>query len=237
MTIIAGNWKMNHDSESCVSFLEEFESYGKIPKGIKAVVFPTFLCLDSFLKKSLTIEVGAQNGYWKKDGAFTGEISIFDLKNMNINWLLVGHSERRHIFGEGSDFLKKKVEASLSLGIKTVYCIGETMAEKKDGRTEDALKDQLSSVGDFLSDENLMIAYEPVWAIGSGIPAGSEDANEASDLCKKFCGRDVPVLYGGSVNSKNISNYLESGLVNGFLVGGASLNARSYRDLIDAVVN
>ncbi len=237
MTIIAGNWKMNHDPESSISFLEEFESYGSVPEDIKTVIFPTFLCLDSFLKRSSVVDAGAQNAYWKKNGAFTGEISIFDLKKMGIGWLLVGHSERRHVFGENSDFLKKKVEASLRLGIKTIYCIGETISEKKEGNTEEVLRNQLGSICDFLPDENLMIAYEPVWAIGSGMPAGSEDANKASDLCKNFCNRDIPVLYGGSVNSGNISKYLKSGLVNGFLVGGASLEARSYRDLIDAVVS
>ncbi len=235
MTIIAGNWKMNHDPDSSLAFFEKLKSYGSIPDNVKTVIFPTFLCLNSTQTNSLGVEIGAQNGNPEKSGALTGEVSIFDFPKVNVNWLLVGHSERRHVFKEGSEFLKKKVETALSLGIKTVYCVGETIEDKEKGLTGEVLKKQISYLGDFLSDENLIIAYEPVWAIGSGMPAGSKDADEASLLCKDFCKRDIDVLYGGSVNSQNVSNYLSSGLISGFLIGGASLNADSYRALIDAV--
>jgi len=235
MTIIAGNWKMNHDPDSSSAFFKKLQSYGPIPDNVKTVIFPTFLCLDSAQKNSSGVEIGAQNGNPEKSGALTGEISIFDFPKIDINWLLVGHSERRHIFKEDPKLLKRKVETSLSLGIKTVYCVGETIEDKEKGLTEEVLKKQISYLENFLSDENLIIAYEPVWAIGSGMPAGSKDADEASLLCKDFCKRDIDILYGGSVNSQNVSNYLSSGLIGGFLIGGASLDADSYRALIDAV--
>ena len=235
MTIIAGNWKMNHDSDSSLAFFEKLQSYGPIPNNVKTIIFPTFLCFGSAQTNSLGVEIGAQNGNPEKSGALTGEVSIFDFPKIDINWLLVGHSERRHIFKEDSKLLKRKVETALSLGLKTIYCVGETIEEKEKGLTGEVLKNQISYLENFLSDKNLIIAYEPVWAIGSGMPAGSKDADEASLLCKDFCKRDIDVLYGGSVNSQNVSNYLSSGLISGFLIGGASLNADSYRDLIDAV--
>jgi len=248
--VIAGNWKMNLNPDEVREFFQEFRpdlSSGEAPR---IMVFPSFVSLFAALvavPQAPEVEVGVQNIHWKPSGAFTGEVSGTMAKSAGADLTLIGHSERRHIFGETDDEVALKTGAALVAGLTPVICVGEKLEERKDGRLEEVILRQLEAVLPVLSEAlngDFLLAYEPVWAIGTGETATPEDASEAHTLLRDRMvqglgedrGRSIPILYGGSVKPANALELLQSPEVGGVLVGGASLDPASFAKIAEAGV-
>ena len=215
--LIAGNWKMYKGPEETREFCAAFAP----PEGVAAVLCPPFGSLGAAVASGHTIY--AQNVHWADEGAFTGEISVRMLLELGVGGAIVGHSERRQYFGETDETAWSRAEHALGAGFGVIYCVGEQDAEREAGHTEEVLRRQLSVLQ---SHERLVIAYEPVWAIGTGKTATPEQAQDAHAFIKSLI--DVPVLYGGSVKPENAGVLLAQPDVDGALVGGASLEAPSF---------
>jgi triosephosphate isomerase len=224
MTLIAGNWKMFKGPAEAAEFCRALRE-SKLPPDVDVVVCPPFVSLEAAVQVLAGTEVGvfAQNCHWADEGAFTGEISAPMLRELGVYGTLVGHSERRQYFGETDETAGRRVEAALAAGLDVIACVGETEADREAGDTEAVLRRQLSV---FSADDGLVIAYEPVWAIGTGKTATPELAEEAHALIKSVL--DVPVLYGGSVKPENAAELLAQPNIDGALVGGASLDLDSF---------
>lgn len=227
--ILVANWKMNPASlKKAKELFFLFERAAKKTKNVKVVVCPPFLFLTSL--KSKAVALGAQNCYFEKKGAFTGEISPLMLKNLGIKYVILGHSERRKYFGESNELIFKKLLAAISAKLVPILCCGETEKERKEGKTFLVLKKQLSFLKKFKNLEKKMIlAYEPVWAIGTKNPCEPEKAKKVLDFLKKFFSGKI--LYGGSVTLKNAKDYIRVGF-EGLLVGGFSLK-KEFAKLIE----
>ena len=249
--IIAANWKMNKDRAQSRAAAEELASGLAGRKAERTVmIFPPFLSIAEVSKAlggCADTVVGAQNFYPAESGAYTGEISLAMLADAGASWVLVGHSERRHILHESDVFLAQKTQFALSRSFGIVFCIGETLEERESGKLADVLTRQisqgLSAVFDMPSNllqEKLIIAYEPVWAIGTGKVAGDREVLEAHAKVKEILAAQpgdlsiLPVLYGGSVKPANAQALLALANVDGLLVGGASLEAKSFLNIINA---
>jgi triosephosphate isomerase len=202
----------------------------------------TYLDYTVSLNTNKQVEVSAQNAYVKGSGAYTGEISVEQIKDVGATWVLLGHSERRTIFNESDEFVAEKVKLALEQGLKVILAIGETLEERKSGVTDSINQRQLSAVLKIVKDwSNIVVAYEPVWAIGTGLAATPEDAQETHknirDFLQKELGAEVAdsirILYGGSANGKNAVTFKDKADVDGFLVGGASLKAE-FVDIINS---
>ncbi|OXS28508.1 MAG: triose-phosphate isomerase [Desulfovibrio sp. MES5] len=252
--IIAANWKMYKNRTEAATTAAEIAAAlpAVLPEGREVLVFPPATAIECVAQafhgqKSLT--VGAQNFYPASEGAFTGEVSVGMLRDVGAEWVLVGHSERRHIFGESDDMVARKAVFALSHGMKTMLCIGEKLEEREQGQLYAVLERQLtaffSSKPDAMADdaltERFAIAYEPVWAIGTGKVAGPGEVREAHGvtraLLEKFMGetgKKLPILYGGSVKPDNAGALIALDNVDGLLVGGASLEAQSFLQIIGA---
>jgi triosephosphate isomerase len=223
MKLIAGNWKMYKGpgaaAEFCLGLRDE-----ELP-GVDVVVAPPFvsLAVSVQLLAGTEIAVAAQNVHWEDEGAYTGEISPAMLLELGVYGAIVGHSERRQHFGETDENVGKRARGALAAGMFVIGCVGETEEERERGETESVLRRQVSA---FEADDNLVLAYEPVWAIGTGKTATPEIAQEAHAFIKSVV--DVPVLYGGSVKPDNASVLLSQPDVDGALVGGASLELESF---------
>ncbi len=236
--LILGNWKMNMVVADAVRFSERLTEI-KIPGGVEVGVIPSHVCLYSVADKlnGSKIEVGAQNCYFEDEGAFTGETSPIQLKDLGCRWCLVGHSERRQLFGDSDEIVRRKVVALLRHDIKPVLCIGETLGQKNAGRTFGILSSQLMRVLEGLRlGSEFIIAYEPIWAIGTGIVAKPEQVRETISAIREIVTRmhkqtKFKILYGGSVNENNARSLLKSRL-DGFLVGGASLSVSGFSKII-----
>jgi triosephosphate isomerase len=221
--LIAGNWKMYkgpaETAEFCLALREE-----QLP-GVDVVVCPPFVSLAVAVQllAGTEVAVAAQNVHWESEGAYTGEVSAAMLRELGVYGTIVGHSERRQYFGETDETVSKRVHAALEAGLFVIACIGETEDERERGETEDVLRRQLAVLE---PDDNLVLAYEPVWAIGTGKTATPELAQEAHAFVKSVIA--VPVLYGGSVKSDNAAELLAQTDVDGALVGGASLELESF---------
>jgi triosephosphate isomerase (TIM) len=221
--LIAGNWKMfkgpAETAEFCLG-LREAEL-----DGVDVVVCPSFVSLAVAVQllAGTEIAVAAQNVHWEQEGAYTGEISAAMLRELGVYGAIVGHSERRQLFGETDESVGWRAEAALDAGLFVIACVGETESERESGSTEDVLRRQVSVLE---ADDNLVVAYEPVWAIGTGKTATPELAQEAHAFVKSLL--DVPVLYGGSVKPDNAAELLSRPDVDGALVGGASLDLESF---------
>jgi triosephosphate isomerase len=229
--LIAGNWKMYkgpaETAEFCLGLREqEFD-------GVDVVVCPPFVSLAVAVQllAGTEIAVAAQNVHWEDEGAFTGEISAGMLLELGVYGTIVGHSERRQHFGETDETVAKRARAALDAGMFVIACVGETEDERERGETEDVLRRQVSVLE---ADDNLVVAYEPVWAIGTGKTATPEMAHEAHAFVKTML--DVPVLYGGSVKPDNAGELLRQGHVDGALVGGASLDLDSFTAICRAAI-
>jgi triosephosphate isomerase len=223
--LIAGNWKMYKGPAETAEFCVELRRREADFEGIDVAVCPPFTSLAVAVQvlAGTDIAVAAQNVHWEADGAFTGEVSAPMLRELGVYGAIVGHSERRQFFGETDEGVAKRARGALEAGLSVIACVGETEAEREAGETEDVLRRQVSVLE---AEDNLVIAYEPVWAIGTGKTATPETAQEAHAFIKSLL--DVPVLYGGSVKPDNATELLGQPDVDGALVGGASLDVQSF---------
>jgi len=238
--LIAGNWKMNKTPKEAVELIDTLKPLVQ-NAAAEIVVCPTFVALSDAIKvvQGSNIKVGAQNMHHQDSGAYTGEISPVSLKSMNIEYVILGHSERRQYFKESNEEINKKVEAALKNGLKPILCVGETLDERENGTTFDVIAEQVKKCLIGLEQhniENLVVAYEPVWAIGTGKTATKEDANEVigfirqqlKEVLNEKLSLNTRILYGGSVKSSNIKELMEMPEIDGALVGGASLKAEEF---------
>ena len=240
--VIAGNWKMNLTPDEARAFAEGFSAP---VDAVECLLFPTSLAFSA-LRAAMDgrgVGLGVQNVHWEASGAFTGEISPEQAAAAGATHCLIGHSERRHVFGETDVEVGRKVGAALRAGLVPVVCVGETLDERKAGDVDRVITRQLDAVLGIVNDETRwMIAYEPVWAIGTGETATPEDASAAhrtlrARLVERFGGtaaQRVPILYGGSVKPANASELLAADEVDGVLVGGASLDPASFGEIVAA---
>lgn len=247
--IIAGNWKMNLPISEARGLAEALTSLLEGVSGVEVVVCPVFTVLGSVadVLSNSSIELGGQNCYTKESGAFTGEISPQMLLDVGCTWTLVGHSERRQYFNESDEFLNEKLRFALESGLKVMFCIGESLQEREAGTMPEVLNRQLThglaglSESDF---ERVVIAYEPVWAIGTGVNATPEQAEEAHALVRGIVEQEhgatvaqaLRIQYGGSVKPGNAAELLSQPNVDGALVGGAALEAESFAAIVKSAV-
>lgn len=230
--ILIGNWKMCDKSAlDALHFLKDLPSAQKKDVRIAA----PFTLIREMAGNSLKIRIGGQNMHSFGEGAFTGEISAKMLREAGADFVLLGHSERRHLLGETNEFIQGKVERALVEGLSFVLCVGETLEERESEETFDVIQSQLESAFDGISDDQLeschaLIAYEPVWAIGTGKSAEMDQIVRVHEFIKSKY--DLPVLYGGSVNLENFEKLLGSRSIDGVLVGGASLGAATFSQMI-----
>ncbi len=246
--IIAANWKMNNTVAETVSFMESFRLEIEDVTGVEIVIAPPFTALaklSELLGGSQKIRLGAQNFYYEKSGAYTGEISATMLRELFVKYVIIGHSERRAIFGETDEFINKKVIAAHAAELKPILCVGETLAEREAGKEKEVLETQLRGGLAGVTPDQLLdtvIAYEPVWAIGTGKTATSAQAQDAhahtravlAELSDQATADKVRIQYGGSVKPSNARELLHQPDIDGALVGGASLEARSFAEIIKA---
>ena len=230
--LIAGNWKMYKGPAEAAAFCRTLRDAG-LPEDVDVVVCPPYVSLEAAVQALAGTEIGvfAQSCHWEAEGAFTGEVSAAMLHEVGAYGTLVGHSERRQWFGETDESAAARVRTALAEGLDVIACVGETLAEREAGETEAVLRRQ---VGVLEHDDNLVIAYEPVWAIGTGKTATPAMAQEAHETIKSLL--DVPVLYGGSVKPENAAELLAQPAVDGALVGGASLDVDSFAAICRAAV-
>lgn len=243
--IIAGNWKMFKTVSEAVAFAEAVKGKAEVD-GVESVVCAPFTNLPALVEafKGTAIAVGAQNLHWEDNGAYTGEISGVMLKELGVQYVIIGHSERRAYFGETDEIVNKKVHAAFKHGLTPIVCVGEKLEEREAGRTKAVCKTQTEAALQGLSVEQakqVVIAYEPIWAIGTGKSSTADDANEViayiRDLVSGQFGaeaaNELRIQYGGSVKPNNISEYMQMGDIDGALVGGASLEPASYIQLVE----
>lgn len=245
--IVAGNWKMNNTIRESVALAQGVRELVGSLTAVDVVVCPTYVSLHAVAEavKGSNIAVGAQDAYVKDSGAYTGEISPRMILDAGATWTIIGHSERRHIIGETDALLNEKCRFALDCGLKVMFCIGELLEERKAGKMQDVLRRQVEEGLKGLPAallENLVIAYEPVWAIGTGETATPEQAEEAHVFTREVLagmfGRDAAqamrIQYGGSVKPDNAAELFSKENVDGFLVGGASLKADSFAAIVKA---
>lgn len=245
---IAGNWKMNTTVSEGKALVDELLKTYKNEKKVRLAVAVPFTHISEIGKliNGTSIELAAQNMNENEKGAFTGEISASMLKELGVRLVIIGHSERRHIFGESDETIAKKVKAVLNNGFECILCVGETKEERESGNLENVISRQVLSALSSLSKEemkNVIIAYEPVWAIGTGLTASKDDAEAVHkyirNLIEKQFGKDISegliIQYGGSVNGDNASELLSMPNIDGALVGGASLTYNKFSAIIDKV--
>jgi len=242
-SIVAGNWKMNKTPSEGKIFSEKMVEKLGSNSSVDVIVCPPFTGLSS-LVTSTKFHLGAQNCHFEDSGAFTGEISTSMLLNCNVEYVILGHSERRAIFHEKNNAIGQKVAKVLSDGMKPILCVGETIDELNDGLAKETVQRQLQlGLNNVNSFDNIVIAYEPVWAIGTGLTASVEKVNEIhsfirttlKELSSESESNNVPIIYGGSVNSDNADELINANAVNGFLIGGASLDVDKFVDIINIV--
>lgn len=234
--VFAGNWKMHHDPGATRGFFERFLALHPAREDATVVVFPPALSLDAARQATFArgdIRLGVQNIHWENSGAFTGEISAGMASAAGAGFVLVGHSERRQLFGETDEEVARKTQAALGAGLTPVVCVGETLEERRAGDAENAVTRQLDRMlADHSDASRVLLAYEPVWAIGTGETASPQDAQAMHEVIRARLARagaaGVPILYGGSVKPDNAATLLAQADVDGVLVGGASLEPASF---------
>ena len=241
--IIAGNWKMNKTPTEGGSFVDRTVNLLLDIKHVSVIFAPPFTGLFDMDVKP-PFYSAAQNCHWEDSGAFTGEISVSMIRDCGAEYVILGHSERRHVFGESDDWVNRKVKAVLDGGLKPILCIGETLGQREAEQTDLVLESQLElGLKDVAELEHCVIAYEPVWAIGTGVTADSEQVKLAHQAVRKILvelypgSDDIQVLYGGSVNPGNAEELISVPGVNGFLIGGASLDIDSFTSITQTVDN
>ena len=243
--IIAGNWKMNKTAAEGKALVEELKTLVAGVDGADIIVCPPFTTLAAVVEaaKNSNVKVGAQNVHWAESGAFTGEISAAMLKEIGVEYVIIGHSERRQYFGETDSTVNQRTIAAIKAGLKVIMCIGETLEERESGRTQEVLDVQLE--GGFkdiceINAPNIIVAYEPVWAIGTGKTATPEMAEEThagirakiAAMYDQSVADRLRIQYGGSMNAANAEALSQQKDIDGGLIGGAALKAESFAELI-----
>ena len=240
--LIAGNWKMNTTLSEAIELVSEMRPGLEQIDNVEKVICPPFVSLAQIkgLIEGSSMKLGAQNLYFEEKGAYTGEISPLMLAEL-CEFVIVGHSERRHYFNETEDIVDKKVQAALKVGLKPILCIGESLEENEAGKTEEVLTRQLSSPSARIYYfSGTVLAYEPIWAIGTGRAATGKQANETIGFIRQHIARqygkgiaqEVRILYGGSVTANNIAKFVNQPEIDGALVGGASLKASEFLSIV-----
>ena len=245
--VVAANWKMNKTVSESDKLIKEILE--KIPpvNSVTCVVFPPFLSIPSAagLIDGSSVNLGAQNVHSAKNGAFTGEVSALMLQDY-CSYVLLGHSERRLLFGETDAFVNEKLAGAIECGLRPIVCVGEQSSDRESGLTENVIRNQIkNSFKDIRAINNIIVAYEPVWAIGTGTAASPDDAEDVNKLIREelasiFGSEQVsktPILYGGSVTEDNIADFLSKPNVNGALIGGASLNSEGFTEILRIACN
>ncbi len=243
--LIAGNWKMHKTVAETLAYIEAFKPLVAGVEDRDIMLAPPFTALDAAQRalEGSPVALGAQNCHWEEEGAFTGEISARMLSDIGVSYVIIGHSERRHLFRETDEMIRKKIAAVLRHDLIPILCIGETLEEREAGKTLSVLERQLKEgLKDFSARDlkNLVVAYEPVWAIGTGKTATPEQAEEAHAFCRRILaemfGADfaetVRILYGGSVKPENIVGLMARPDIDGALVGGASLKPDVFARIV-----
>lgn len=242
--IIAGNWKMFKTAEETTAFVNEVKGKAE-DEQVESVICAPFTSLPALVEavKGTTLKIGAQNMHWEEQGAYTGEISGVMLQQLGIDYVIIGHSERRAYFAETDEIVNKKAHAAFKYGIVPIICVGEKLEEKEAGETKAVCQTQVSGALQGLTAEQVaqtVIAYEPIWAIGSGKSSTAADANEVISFIREIIAEaydqptadQVRIQYGGSVNPSNIGEFMSASDIDGALVGGASLQPDSYIQLV-----
>jgi len=247
--IIVANWKMNKHTAEASDFGERFCRLD-IDERVEVVICPPFVSLETCHRifGHTKVKIGAQNVHWEKSGAFTGEISTQMLSYLGCEYVVVGHSERRQMFCETDDTVAKKTAACLRAGLSPIVCVGETLAERKQKMTREVVRRQARAALSQVRAQDLariVVAYEPVWAIGSGTPATAEDALAVAselrmlvtEMFENASAERIRVQYGGSVNADNIADFMQSADIDGALVGGASLEPEGFAGLVNSALS
>jgi triosephosphate isomerase len=245
LPFIAGNWKMNKTVGEAVDLVRELKTAISGVREVEVAVAPPFTALHAVRKEleGSLIRLAAQNLYWEEKGAFTGEISPLMVKEAGCQYVIIGHSERRQFFGESDETVNRRIMAALAHGLKVIFCIGEALTEREQGKTFTVIEKQVSGGLKGLSDKdlkNITIAYEPVWAIGTGKTATPEQAEEVhrfirekvKSLYSREVSEEIRIQYGGSVTPENIKGLMNQPNIDGALVGGASLKAESFSKIV-----
>jgi len=244
--IIAGNWKMNKGPEETLAFLDEFLPRVSRLEDREVVIAPPFVSLAAAARglRGSMVKLCAQNCHWEMHGPFTGEVSPSMLQEVGCSHVIIGHSERRQHFGESNQTANRRVRGSLASGLIPIMCIGEKLEERQAGKTIAIIEHQLRmSLQDIKEEDlgNLVVAYEPVWAIGTGVSASASQAQEVHGFIRGFFARQyhnkalansIRILYGGSVTEKNVDEFIAQPDVDGMLVGGASLKVDSFERIV-----
>lgn len=240
--IIAGNWKMYKTMAEAKAFAESLPQMGEQVEAVICAPFTALAVLAEALQGK-NISLGAQNVHWEEEGAFTGEVSPFMLKELGVQYVIIGHSERRAYFGETDETVNRRVHAAHKHGLSPIICVGEDLEQRESGRTKEVVKVQMEAAMKDISEEQItkvVIAYEPIWAIGTGKTSSAEDANEVigyirqliADQYDQSYANQVRIQYGGSVKPENIAGFMAQRDIDGALVGGASLNPDSFLALV-----
>lgn len=242
--VIAGNWKMNMLPNEAIAFIEQITPMVKDTENEVILCVPYVDLFYSLLSAQNTnIKVGAQNMHWEEKGAYTGEVSGQMLKSIGVEYVIIGHSERRQYFAETDETVNKKVKAALANGLKPIICVGETLEQREQGKAEEIITKQTMLALEGLIKEqmkNIVLAYEPIWAIGTGKTATSEDANNSiksirnkvAELYGKEIAEKITILYGGSVKADNAKELFSTTDIDGGLVGGASLKVEEFSKIV-----
>lgn len=243
--VIAGNWKMNMLPDQTIKFIDEIAPLVKDTKNEVILCVPyTDLFYALLTAQNTNIKIGAQNMHWEENGAFTGEVSGKMLKVIGVEYVIIGHSERRQYFAETDETVNKKIKAAFANELKPIVCVGETLSQREEGKTEEIITNQTRLALEGLTNDQVkstIIAYEPIWAIGTGKTATSEDANnsikairkEIEDIYGKEVSEEVIIQYGGSVKSTNAKELFETSDIDGGLVGGASLKVEEFSKIVN----
>ena len=243
--VIAGNWKMNMLPNEAISFIEELAPLVKDTENEVILCVPyTDLFYALLTAQNTNIKIGAQNMHFEESGAYTGEVSGKMLKSINVEYVIIGHSERRQYFKETDETVNKKIKAAFQNELKPIVCVGETLEQREEGKTEEVITKQTELALEGLTEkqvENIMIAYEPIWAIGTGKTATKEDANNSirairnkiAEIYGQTIANSVIIQYGGSVKSTNAKELFEMSDIDGGLVGGASLKADEFSKIVN----
>lgn len=241
--IVAGNWKMNKTSAEAVEIILELNELIADVKGVEVIIGPPFTALSEAKKVAGKVKIAAQNMHWEEKGAFTGEISPIMLTDLRIDYVILGHSERRAYFGETNEIINRKIKSALVHGLNPILCVGEKLEDRENGNTENIVEDHVKGalVGVTKEEmENVVTAYEPVWAIGTGKTATPEQAEDVHAFIRKLLtemydeevAENTPILYGGSVKPTNSKALFSKENIDGGLVGGASLKAEDFSVIV-----